>query len=172
LPTKPTGRPRGRPKGSKNIPSVEAFVAESLSAPPPVKRKRGGNPNPPRSIWKDMTPEERTAYSAKIRAKIVQDRTGVPRGMSIKDFNAAKAAQQPIIERIMKKMADNGQLPDDPMAVEALKEAMTVLRSPIPPKEKIAAARLVLDFTKPKPTTKVEHTVRTAEDFLDEMAED
>lgn len=119
-----------------------------------------------------MTPEERTAYSAKIRAKIVQDRTGVPRGMSIKDFNAAKAAQQPIIERIMKKMADNGQLPDDPMAVEALKEAMTVLRSPIPPKEKIAAARLVLDFTKPKPTTKVEHTVRTAEDFLDEMAED
>jgi hypothetical protein len=119
-----------------------------------------------------MSPEERSAYSAKIRANKSQNRKGIPRGMSTREFEAAKAAQQPIIARIMKKMADTGQLPDDPMAVEALKEAMTVLRSPITPKEKIAAARLVLDFTKAKPTTKIEHTVRSAEDILDEMAED
>lgn len=171
MPTKPTGRPRGRPKGSKNIPTLEAFAVESLEAVIPTPKRRHGNPRPSRNIWHEMTPEQRSAHSAKMRAAR-GSRQGVPRGLTLAQFEAAKAAQKPIIQRIMKKMADTGQLPDDPRAVEALTEAMTVLRSPITAKEKIAAARLVLDFTKAKPTAKVEHTIKSAEDFLDEMAED
>lgn len=123
-----------------------------------------------------MDADERTthfkALSAKRRAHRGGKPYGVPRRMSLVQFAAHQALQKPIIARIMQKMAANEQLPDDPMAVEALQEAMTVLRSPIPPRDKIAAARLVLDFTKSKPTARVEHTVKTAEDLLDEMAEE
>ncbi|MFC3214616.1 hypothetical protein [Novosphingobium panipatense] len=72
----------------------------------------------------------------------------------------------------MKKMAENDQLPDDPRAVEALKESMVILRTQEDAKLKLAAARLVLDFTKAKPTSKQEITVKTAEDYLDEIADD
>lgn len=174
MPSKPTGRPRGRPPGAKNIPKLEAFLAESITAPPvmvPVE------PTPAsRGPCVHMTPEERTAYFKALAAKRRAHKGGKPHGvarrMTIAQHEAHQAAQQPIIARIIKKMAANEQLPDDPMAVEALKEAMTVLRSTIPPRDKIAAARLILDFTKSKPTAKVEHTVKTAEDFLDEMADE
>jgi hypothetical protein len=174
MPSKPTGRPRGRPPGAKNIPKLEAFVAESIVAPPiivPVEPRKA-----PRGPCVGMTPEQRTAYFKALVARRKTHRgghpRGVPRNMTVAQHEAHQAAQQPIIARIIKKMAANEQLPDDPMAVEALKEAMTVLRSTIPPRDKIAAARLILDFTKSKPTAKVEHTVKTAEDLLDEMAEE
>lgn len=179
MPTKPTGRPRGRPKGSRNVPKIDAFVAESLTADipvPKVTKRRRTNFNG--GIWATMSPEERVAYSARIRAKRRPDsnpggrKAGVAWKHTAAEHAAAIEAQKPIIARIMKKMADNGQLPDDPRAVEAIQEAMTVLRSPISAKDKIAAARLVLDFTKAKPTAKVEHTIRSAEDILDDMADD
>lgn len=174
MPTKPTGRPRGRPKGAKNIPKLEAFVAESIIAP--VEVASAGPKRTETGICVGMTAEERSAYFRSLYAKRKSHRggkpAGVPRRMTIAQHEAHQAAQKPIIARIIKKMAANEQLPDDPMAVEALTEAMTVLRSTIPPRDKIAAARLILDFTKSKPTAKVEHTVKTAEDLLDEMAED
>lgn len=130
----------------------------------------------PRGLCVGMTAEERSRHFKALAAKRQANRGGKPRGvprrMTIAQHEAHQAAQQPIIARVIKKMAANEQLPDDPMAVEALTEAMTVLRSPIPPRDKIAAARLILDFTKSKPTAKVEHTVKTAEDLLDEMAEE
>lgn len=97
---------------------------------------------------------------------------GRPNNLTNSQFRKMVAQQTAIVERIIKKMADEGLTPDDPMAVESLKEAMVVLRTQDNPKVKLAAARLVLDFTKAKPTSKVEHTFRTAEDILDEMAED
>lgn len=174
MPTKPTGRPRGRPPGSKNIPKIEDFIAESLSAPVPVPalKPKGA----PRGPWAGMTPEERSEYARKIAAKSKPKkggrRVGVPRKLTVKAYEARLAEQTTIVHRIMKKMADNGQLPDDPRAVEALETSMILLRTQEDAKLKLAAARLVLDFTKSKPTAKVEHTVRTAEDLLDEMAED
>ena len=75
-------------------------------------------------------------------------------------------------KRIIKKMKDAGQLPDDPRAAEALEKAVVTLRASSAPKDVAALGRLILDFTKPKPAQKIDHTVRTAEDILDEMAED
>jgi hypothetical protein len=49
---------------------------------------------------------------------------------------------------------------------EALTGAITVLRGPVSAKDKIAAARLVLDFTMAKPVAKSEVTVSSAEDWL------
>lgn len=174
MPTKPTGRPRGRPKGSKNTPTLEVFLAESLAAvvtPPAPKPKR--HPGP----WAGMTAEERSAYARKIAAKRKVNTGGrgyplKPRSMKLADFEAHMAREAPIIKRIMKKMADNGQLPDDPRAVQALEAGVTILRAPVDAKTKLAAARLILDFTKAKPTAKVEHTIKSAEEYLDEIAED
>ncbi|MFC6621984.1 hypothetical protein [Novosphingobium panipatense] len=174
MPTKPTGRPRGRPKGAKNIPKVEDFVAEALAG-----RVEVPEPKPkaaPRGPWAGLTPEQRSEYARKLAAKRKGPsggrRVGVPRTLTVEQFEARKAEQTIIVERIMKKMAENDQLPDDPRAVEALKESMVILRTQEDAKLKLAAARLVLDFTKAKPTSKQEITVKTAEDYLDEIADD
>jgi hypothetical protein len=179
MPTKPTGRPRGRPKGSKNTPKLEAFIAESLAIeipaplppPPPKQRVRGP--------WANKTPEERSAYARAIRANrdpstynTAGRKPGIPSNMSAAQYHALVASQKPIVARIMKKMSDTGQLPEDPRAVEALEQTVMVLRTAQAPRDKLGAARLLLDFLKAKPTTKIETTVRTAEDILDEMAED
>jgi len=174
MPTKPTGRPRGRPKGAKNIPKIEDFVLETLSGPVPIPTlKPKGKPRGP---WANMTPEQRSEHSKRLAA-LKQGQSGgrqpgVPKALTAKQFAARMAEQTPIVKRIIQKMADTGQLPDDPRAVEALEASMIVLRTQEDAKTKLAAARLVLDFTKSKPTTKVEHTVKTAEDYLDELAED
>lgn len=174
MPTKPTGRPRGRPPGAKNIPQIEDFVAESISGSVPIpKLKPKGKPRGP---WANMTPEQRSEHSKRLAALKKGPSggrpKGVPRALTRAQYEARLAEQQPIIKRIMKKMADNGQLPDDPRAVEALEKSMTILRTEEDSKTKLAAARLVLDFTKAKPTTKHEVTVKSAEDYLDEMAEE
>jgi hypothetical protein len=175
MPTKPTGRPRGRPKGAKNIPKVEDFITEALAGPipiPPVKPK-----GKPRGPWAHMTPEERSEYSKRLKAQRQStvsggQQPGLPRGMSRKQFEARKAEQLPIVEKIIAKMAKNDELPDDPDVVEAFKQTMVILRTQDSAETKLKAARLILDFKKAKPTTKVEHTVKSAEDYLDELAED
>ncbi len=171
--SKPTGRPRGRPRGSKNIPRLEAFVAESIQAPavvvPEAPRKLARGP------WAAMTSDERSMLGKALNGQRRTHRggkpIGVPRRMTVAQHDAHRAAQRPVIARVMAKLGERDQLPEDPMAVEALLAAMHVLRSPIAAKDKIAAARLILDFAKHRPTAKVENPVKTAEDFLDEMAE-
>lgn len=174
-----TGRPRGRPPGAKNKPkTIDAFVIETLSSSPvPPPRKPKGKPRGP---WANKTPEERAALSAKLnagrdlKAQAAKGgrKPGVPRNLTSAQHAQLVAEQQPEIERMIKKMADQGILPDDPRAEEALTKTMTVLRTAETNRDKLAAARLVLDFTKSKPTAKIEHTVKTAEDFLDEMTDD
>jgi len=177
MPTKPTGRPRGRPKGSKNIPPVDVFVADSLanSLPIPVlpsKPKRGSGP------WAGKSREERSAYGRALRAKVAPEncrggkKPGVPAAYTKAQWEIHVAMQKPFIAKVLKKLADNDRLPDDPMAVEALEQTMLILRSQVPSKEKLTAARLLLDFTTAKPAATVEQAVRTAEDYLDELSED
>lgn len=174
MPTKPTGRPRGRPPGAKNIPKVEDFVVQSITAPVPIPTLKPKAR--PRGPWAKMTPEQRSEYSKRLAAQKKGPsggrKKGVPFALTSAQYEARLAEQTPIVKRIMKKMADNGQLPDDPRAVEALEQSMIVLRTQEDAKTKLAAARLVLDFTKAKPTTKHEVTVKTAEDYLDELADE
>src|SRR3546814_11144689 len=61
-----TGRPRGRPKGSKNKPkTAEDFILESLTnpPPPPPRKKAGG-----KGRFSNMTPEERKAAGVAMAA--------------------------------------------------------------------------------------------------------
>ena len=172
-----TGNPRGRPPGAKNKPkTVEAFITEALTAPPlPAPRKPKAKPRGP---WANKTPEERRELSLKLNAgrdlaaQAQGRKAGVPSSRTIQQHAQIVADQQPHIKRIMKKMAEQGILPDDPRAVEALESAVQVLRTVESAKDRLAAARLVLDFTKSRPTTKIETTIKSAEDLLDEMGND
>ena len=66
----------------------------------------------------------------------------------------------------MEKLAERGQLPEHPWAVEALELAMRALRSPVAPRDKIASARLILDFAQPRPGANSAPTMQSAEDLL------
>ena len=176
MPTKPTGRPRGRPPGVKNKPkTIETFVMAELTNPPP-KPKR-----PPkmaaRGPWAGKTPEERSALSRQLiearKGNYAKNTTpGKPRDLTNAQWAEVQEIARLDAKRIMQRMKDAGQVPDDPRAAEALQTTIETLRTAESPKDKIAAARLILDFTKAKPAQKSEVTVRTAEDILDEMAEE
>ena len=55
---------------------------------------------------------------------------------------------------------------EDEYAKAALETAVEVMKCPGENRERVAAARLVLDFTKSKPSAKSEVSISKAEDFL------
>ena len=70
--------------------------------------------------------------------------------------------------RIVKIMAEEHQI-DDEYAVEALKAAVEIMREPGQNRDRLTAARMVLDFTKTKPAAKSEVTIGKAEAFLESL---
>lgn len=58
--------------------------------------------------------------------------------------------------------------PDNQVAAEAMEELVTVLRTKgLLPKEKIAAAKTILEFTQRKPVQESDVNINTAEQFLE-----
>ena len=60
---------------------------------------------------------------------------------------------------------------EDEYAKAALETAVEVMRVPGDNRERVAAARLVLDFCKQKPASKNEVTIGKAEEFLSSLLE-
>jgi hypothetical protein len=73
----------------------------------------------------------------------------------------AKAEARIIVSKIKKDFT----LEDD-RAEEALTTAVQIMREPGQNRDKLAAARMILDFTKVKPVSKSEVSVGKAEAFL------
>ena len=71
-------------------------------------------------------------------------------------------------ERIVAIMAKDNEI-DDVYAVEALKAAVEIMREPGQNRDRLTAARMVLDFTKTKPAAKSEVTIGKAEAFLESL---
>lgn len=61
---------------------------------------------------------------------------------------------------------------EDEYAKAALETAVEVMRVPGDNRERVAAARLVLDFCRAKPASKNELSISKAEDFLASLVED
>jgi len=78
------------------------------------------------------------------------------------------AAAKEYAKETIKIMQDKGILSgeDDPRAVEALDAALTTMRTPANQQTKLAAAKLILEYTKAKPASKSEVTVNKAEEWL------
>lgn len=130
-----------------------------------------------RGPWANMTPEERKAYSQKLVAARKGNHPntavpGKPRDLTNAQWAAVREVASRDAKRIIQKMKDAGQFPDDPRAAEALEKAVVTLRASESPKDIAALGRLILDFTKAKPAAKIDHTIRTHEDFLDELADE
>jgi len=58
---------------------------------------------------------------------------------------------------------------EDPRAEEALETAVEIMRTPVHNRDRLQAAKLILDFTKVKPVAKSEITVGKAEEFLSSL---
>jgi len=67
-------------------------------------------------------------------------------------------------------MDQQGLLPEDEIAREAILQALQLMREPGDKKFKLSVIRTLLDHTHAKPVQKSDVTVRTAEDFLNELA--
>jgi len=111
--------------------------------------------------------ELRRQWSTKPRKNAGRPR-GVPDGMRKEQADALRAKVKKEAEKVVEVMAEKYGVEDD-YAKEALKTAVEVMRMVGETRERLSAARLVLDFTKQKPVAKSEVAVAKAEDFLSSL---
>ncbi len=62
--------------------------------------------------------------------------------------------------------------PDDEKAKEAMAVAVEIMRGPGADRERLAAAKTILEYTKRKPTVKVDQRINAAEDLLAAVLKD
>lgn len=96
---------------------------------------------------------------------------GVPDGFRKHQIEPLRAKIRKEATELVEIMAEKFEIESE-YAKEALTTAVEVMRVPGETRERLAAARLVLDFTKQKPASKSEVAVSKAEDFLASLIED
>ena len=95
---------------------------------------------------------------------------GVPDGYTREQIEPIRKEIQIQSKRIVEIMADQYNIEDE-YAKVALETAVEVMKMVGDNRERVAAARLVLDFTKQKPASKNEVAISKAEDFLASLVE-
>jgi phage gp46-like protein len=122
-----------------------------------------------RALWRVWTDRRFLAPNGKRLGR----RDGSVAGYYYKEVLKQKAKAKIEAKEIVKHMENTKavDLSKNEFAREALEAAVQTMRvEAINAKDKIAAARLVLDFTMSKPAAQSEVTVKKAEDFLAEIA--
>jgi len=119
------------------------------------------------------TPEGRALrrqWSTKPKKNAGRPR-GVPDGYNKEQIEPIRTEVREQAKRIVEIMSKEHGI-EDHYAKAALETAVEVMRMPGDNRERVAAARLVLDFTKQKPAAKNELSISKAEDFLASLVED
>ena len=93
---------------------------------------------------------------------------GTPDGYTLEAITPIRKKAKQDAERIVAIMAEDNKI-DDVYAIEALKAAVEIMREPGQNRDRLTAARMVLDFTKTKPAAKSEVTIGKAEAFLESL---
>ena len=114
--------------------------------------------------------ELRKQWSTKPRKNGGRPR-GVPDGYRREQIEPLRATAKKEAKQVVTIMAEKYGIEDE-YAKEALTTAVEVMRVPGETRERLAAARLVLDFTKTKPVAKSEVTIGKAEEFLASLIDD
>jgi hypothetical protein len=114
--------------------------------------------------------ELRRQWSTKPRKKPGRPK-GVPDGYRKADIEPIRDKAKKEAEKVVQIMSDKFEI-EDVFAQEALQTAVEVMRTPGETRERLSAARLVLDWTKAKPAAKSEVTIGKAEEFLASLIED
>lgn len=135
--------------------------------------KKGQGPAPHKAPKKNyfatlMETEEgralRRKWSTKPRKNPGRPR-GVPDGYRKETIEPIRSKVQTEARKVVEIMAEQFNIEDE-YAKTALETAVEVMKTPGENRERVAAARLVLDFTKSKPSAKSEVSISKAEDFL------
>ena len=96
---------------------------------------------------------------------------GVPDGYRKHEIEPIRAEVKQESKKVVEIMSKQFGVEDE-YAKAALETAVEVMKMVGDNRERVAAARLVLDFCKQKPASKSELAVSKAEDFLASLAED
>ncbi|MCE4225916.1 hypothetical protein HCU64_19365 [Methylobacterium sp. C25] len=100
-----------------------------------------------------------------------KSRFGIPNGMNREEAEAAWAATSELVERDIQWLKKAGVLTDaEVMAEEAMRATLQVMRGPVHQRLRLAAARQVLEWTKPKSAGSSNVSVEAAEDWLEGLA--
>jgi hypothetical protein len=135
------------------------------------------NPNHPQ--YDPACRERLIAHNNRNRPLGAKARQGLPYGWTLADWKCRRAYQMNRATELVEKMkkldlieAPEGSETDATRAEEALVYAVSVVREDqIPVKDRLAAARTVLEWTKSKPVAKSAVTVSAAEDWLAGVAD-
>ena len=106
----------------------------------------------------------RRKWSTKPRKNSGRPR-GVPDGYRKETIEPIRSKVKTEARKVVEIMAEQFNIEDE-YAKTALETAVEVMKTPGENRERVAAARLVLDFTKSKPSAKSEVSISKAEDFL------
>lgn len=90
---------------------------------------------------------------------------GVPDGHTKESIAPVREQAEKDAKKVVKIMSEKFNIEDE-YQKEALGTAVEIMRLEGATRERLAAARLVLDFTKSKPATKSDVSISKAEDFL------
>lgn len=124
-----------------------------------------------RALWKIWTDRRFLKPNGKGPGRPAGSIDGYSGAELRKQRAQAKAEAIKMVDYMIKK--EIVDIPEVEYAKEALVAAVESMRmEAINVKDKLAAARLVLEYTKAKPAAKSEVTVKTAEDFLLDIAKD
>lgn len=143
----------------------------------PSKVGQGKHPQkaPKRNYFAELMKTEegralRRQWSTKPRKNAGRPK-GVPDGYRREQIEPIRAREKKEAKRIVEIMSKEYSIEDE-YAKAALETAVEVMRVPGDNRERVAAARLVLDFTKSRPVAKSELAISKAEDFLAGLLEE
>jgi hypothetical protein len=122
-----------------------------------------------RTLWKIWTDRRNLSPNGKKNGRPLGSIDGYSQANLRKQRKVAKNEAKEIVKYM--EETKGFVVPKAEFAREAIVAAVETMRmEAISPKDKLAAARLVLDFTLAKPASQAEVTVKRAEDFLADIA--
>ena len=150
-----------------------------MGAPKNPRRKTPRkNPNMARPAHKNplalqhKTPEGRAKFAAMMKTKKNGGRPlGVPDGYGDGKIKPIVEQAQKDAKKVVEIMKQDYEI-NDPRAEEALETAVEIMRTPVHNRDRLQAAKLILDFTKVKPVAKSEVTLNNAEAFLTSLLDE
>ena len=110
--------------------------------------------------------ELRRLWSTKKRKNAGRPK-GVPDGYTKETIKPIREKAKKFAEVVVSKIDIKNQY-----AKEALETAVEILRTPSAARDRLASARLILEFTEAKPASKSEVTLHQAEAWLEELAKE
>lgn len=96
---------------------------------------------------------------------------GTPDGYTLETITPIRNRAKSDAKKIVTIMSEENGI-DDIYALEALRAAVEIMREPGQNRDRLTAARMVLDFTKTKPASKQELVIGKAEEFLESLLVD